>query len=98
MKETSRFLQRDPNNSWIRGKLFKEKKLYKKLLKQKQGKFVSKMFEQLDEYQKGDPKKYMEIVKKIRDGTFDKKMSCDSDSISPADWQSHFTNLLGPKI
>ena len=25
-------------------------------------------------------------------------MSCDSDSISPDDWQKHFSNLLGPKV
>ena len=56
------------------------------------------MFHQLDEYQKSDPKKYMYVVKKIRDGTFDKKMPCDSDSVSPDDWENHFSNLLGQNI
>ena len=65
MQETSRFLHRDPNNPWLRGTLFQQKKLYKKLLKQQQGKFLAKMFDQLDECQKSDPKKYMDIVKKI---------------------------------
>ena len=39
MQETSRFLQHDPKNSYLRGKIQKEKKLYRKLLKQQQGKF-----------------------------------------------------------
>ena len=65
MQETAKFLQRDPKNSYLRGKIQKEKKSYKKLMKQQQGKFLAKMFEQLDECGKSDPKKYMEIVKKI---------------------------------
>ena len=40
----------------------------------------------------------MEFVKKIRDGSFDKQPSSDTDSISPDDWRSHFQNLLGPKV
>ena len=47
---------------------------------------------------KNDQKKYMEIVKKIRDGNFDKTKKVDSDAISPDDWRAHFSNLLGPKI
>ena len=53
------------------------------------------MFEQLDEYGKSDPKKYMEIVKNIRDGNFDKNKNQDSDSISPTGWRDHFSDLLG---
>ena len=98
LQQTSRFLHRDPNNPWLRGKLFKEKKLYKKLIKQQQGQFLGKMFEQMDSCQSNDPKRYMELVKKIRDGTFDKISHSDSDSISPDDWRNHFRNLLGPKI
>ena len=98
MKETAKFLQRDPNNPYLRGKLFTEKKLYKKLEKQQQGKFLKKMFDQLDDCQNNDPKKYMEIVKKIRDGSFDKPPKNDSDSVPPVEWRDHFSNLLGPKI
>ena len=78
--------------------MFKDQKNYKRLVKQQQGKFVAKMFEQLDECQKNDPKKYMDIGKKIRDGTFDRKSKFDSDSISPDVWNTRFYNLLGPKI
>jgi hypothetical protein len=56
------------------------------------------MFEQLDDCHKNDPQKYMEIVKKIRDGKFDKQKKSDSDSISPDVWRDHFSHLLGPKI
>ena len=40
----------------------------------------------------------MQIVKQIRDGSFDKKSNSDTDSISPNDWRTHFSELLGPKI
>ena len=36
------------------------------------------MFEQLDECKNNDPKKYMDIVKRIRDGTFDRKSISDT--------------------
>ena len=55
------------------GAIVQREKLYKKLLKQQQGKFLKKMFEQMDQCQKRDPKIYMEFVKKIRDGSFDKQ-------------------------
>ena len=98
MQETARFLHKDPNNPYLRGKIIKEKKLYRKLVKQQQGKFVSKMFEQLDDCKNNDPKKYMDIVKKNRDGTFDRNSNSDSDSVSPDNWQEHFSTLLGPNI
>ena len=56
------------------------------------------MFKQMDECRETDPRKYMELVKKIRDGSFDKQPNSDTDSISPEDWKSHFSDLLGPKI
>ena len=91
-------LRQDPCNSWLRSQLFKEKKNYKKLIKQQQGKFVKKMFEQMDQCQKNDPRNYMELVKKIRDGSFDKQPSSDTESISSHEWRDHFKNLLGPEI
>ena len=71
-----------------------KKKLYRKLVKQQQGK---EKFEQLDDL-KNDHRKYIDIVKKIRDGTFDRNSNSDSDSVSPDNWQEHFSTLLGPNI
>ena len=45
-----------------------------------------------------NPREYMNIVKSLKSGSFDKKVSDDSSFVSPNDWQSHFQNLLGPKI
>ena len=67
-------------------------------LKQQTGIFVKNMFQQMDDCRENDPRKYMELVKKIRDGSFDKQPNSDTDSISPEDWKSHFSDLLGPKI
>ena len=72
IKKTTALLRKDPNNPWLRGQLQKEQKLYKKLQKQEQGKFVANLFDQLDECQKNDPHKYMALVKQIRDESFEK--------------------------
>ena len=63
LNKTTALLRNDPNNPWLRGQFQKEQKLYKKLKKQEQGKFISNLFEQLDECQNNDPKNYMSLVK-----------------------------------
>ena len=40
----------------------------------------------------------MNLVKSLRNGTFDKKMPDNSSYVSPEDWLQHFSNLLGPPV
>ena len=40
----------------------------------------------------------MNIVKSLRDGSFDRKTSDDSAFVSPDEWREHFSTLLGPPI
>ena len=40
----------------------------------------------------------MNIVKSLRDGSFDKKKSDDSSFIGPEKWREHFSALLGPPV
>ena len=40
----------------------------------------------------------MNIVKSLKSGSFDKKISDDSSFVSPNEWQSHFQNLIGPPV
>ena len=58
---------------------------------------VYTLFEQIDNYHKSDPKKYMDIVRSICNGTHDIAIKVDSSSISPDVWQEHFGQLLGKK-
>ena len=69
---TSKLLKINPRNSYLRGKLFTETKLYNKLVKNKQKQFVDKMFIELDSINRNDPKGYMDLIKSMRDDNFDR--------------------------
>ena len=56
------------------------------------------MFTELDQLHNSNPRGYMNVVKSLRDGSFDKKMSDDSSFVSPGRWQQHFADLLGPSV
>ena len=40
----------------------------------------------------------MNLVKSLRDGSFDRKVSDDSSFVSPKNWQKHFSELHGPRV
>ena len=81
-------------NAFLRGKLFTECKEYKNLKKSKQKKFVQAMFGELDQLQGKDPRGYMNIVKFLRNGTFDKNKSDDTSHVPLHRWREHFRDLL----
>ena len=80
---SSKLLKMDPKNSYLRGKLFSETKLYNKLVKNRQKRFVDQMFDELDSIHNNNPKGYWDLIKSMRDGNFDKEVSDDTSSISP---------------
>ena len=45
-----------------------------------------------------DPKKYMELVKLLKSGSFDKKKPSDTEAVEPDEWFDHFSSLLGKQI
>ena len=45
-----------------------------------------------------NPRGYMNIVKSLKNGSFDRKISDDAAFISPQVWVDHFSSLLGPQI
>ena len=92
--KTSKLLKGDPKNSFLKGKLITETKIYNKLVKNKQKEFVDKMFSDLESIKKNDPKGYMDLIKSMRDGNFDKEVSDDTSDISPQSWFDHFSKLL----
>ena len=56
------------------------------------------MFTELDQLHSSNPRGYMNLVKTLRDGSFDKKVSDNSSFVSPDKWQQHFSELLGPPV
>jgi hypothetical protein len=98
LRVTSRLLKLQPNNPYLKGKLFTECKDYKRLRQLKKRQYVESMFVELDQMHKSNPKGYMDLVKSLRDGSFDKKVADTSSHISPESWREHFSELLGPNI
>ena len=94
----SRLLKGDPKNTQLRRKLIQETKEYNKLVKFKNKKFVDNMFVELDSMEHNNPRGYMELIRSMRDGSFDKLVSDDTSSIPPSSWHTHFSNLLSKKV
>ena len=57
---------------------------------------LDKIFDMLDNMKNNNPRGYMNIVKSLKSGAFDNKVSDDSSFVSPDVWESHFQNLHGP--
>ena len=95
---TSKLLRNQPGNPYLRKKLLEESKIFKKLRKHKQKQFVDHMFSELDQLHQSNPKGYMDLVKSMRDGSFDKPVSDSTSYVSPEKWREHFKGLLGPQI
>ena len=98
LRTTARLLKLQPNNPYLKGKLFTETKVYKRQRQSKKRQYVQSMFTQLDGMYKSNPKGYMDIVRSLRDGSFDKKVADSTTHVSPKCWQEHFQGLLGPSV
>ena len=94
----SKLLKKYPKSQFLKTQLLAASKQYKKLLKLKQKLFVDKMFEELDSFKNSNPRGYMNVIKSLKSGAFDKTISDDSSFVSPNTWQSHFQKLLGPPV
>ena len=98
LSTTACILKIQPNNAYLRGKLNKETKEYKKLVKMKNKQFVDNMFNELDSMENNNPRGYMELIRSMRDGSFDKCTTDDTSGVSPSTWYSHFSNLLAKNV
>ena len=95
VKATAALLRSDPRNAWLRGKLCSESKVYKRVVKASQKTYVDGIYKDLELINRSDPKGYMDLVKTLKEGTFDKKMPSDTEGIAPDAWLNHFKDLLG---
>ena len=91
---TAKLLKNDQTNLFLRSKLRKDTKIYNKLVKSKQKQFVENMFTELDTMQNNNPRGYMQLIKSMRDGSFDKSAPDDTAGVSLTQWYTHFSNLL----
>ena len=98
LKKTSSLLKNDQKNTFLKGKVFAESKQYNKMLKFKQKQFTEILFSQLETMHQADPRKYMQLVNSLKSGRFDKTKPSDTEAISPDEWFSHFSNLLGKPV
>ena len=56
------------------------------------------MFLELDSIKENNPKGYMDLIKTLRDGNFDKEVDSDTSHVSPQEWFSHFSELLSKNV
>ena len=95
---SSNLLKKDPKNQYIKSQLLLATKQYKKMLKSKQKEYLEGLFNELDSLKNNNPRGYMNIVKSLKSGSFDKKVSDDSSFVPPDDWKAHFQDMLGPPV
>ena len=95
LKRTSKLVTTFPRDPWLRGKLLSDTKKYNRLVKLKHKKYIDDLFSQLDSMHKSEPRKYMQLVNSLKEGNFDKIKPSDTSSVSPEEWFSHFSSLLG---
>ena len=98
VKATARIVKQNPKKLFLISKLRTETKQYNQLVKSKHKQFVENMFTELHSMQHNNPKGYMELIRSMRDGNFDKPTPDDTSGVSPSEWYSHFNDLLAQKL
>ena len=68
------------------------------MMKKYLGLFFFSLSHYLDELHDSNPKGYMNFVKSLRDGSFDKKVNNNTSHVNPDKWREHFSSLLGPQV
>ena len=56
------------------------------------------MFLELDTMENNNPRGYMQLIRAMRDGSFDKTMPDNTTGVSPSNWHDHFSNLLARQV
>ena len=95
---SARLLKINPKDHSLGFTLRKNIKDYNKLVKFRNKQFVDNMFQELDSMEHNNPRGYMELIRAMRDGSFDKSTSDDTSAVNPTKWHAHFSNLLAKKV
>ena len=51
----------------------------------------------IEDMEAANPRGYMELIKSMRSGNFDKKTPDDTSHVNPSEWHKHFSDLLTKK-
>ena len=95
---SARLLKNNPSDQSLGARLRNDVKNYKKIVKLRNKQFIDNMFCELDSMENNNPRGYMDIIRSMRDGSFDKKTSDDTSGVSPTKWHAHFSNLLAKNV
>ena len=91
LKLTAYLLSKSPKDPYLRGKLVKTRKEYKKLIKIKRNEYHNEMIRKLESIEENNPKEYWEIIQKLRNKKQEQKI-CNTE-----DFVSFFENLFTDK-
>ena len=78
---SARLLKCNPKDQSLGAKLRQDIKDYNKLVKLRNKQFVDNMFTELDSMQNNNPRGYMELIRAMRNGSFDKSASDDTAEV-----------------
>ena len=95
---SARMLKINPKDQALGARLRQDIKDYKKLVKIRNKQFVENMFLELDSMESNNPRGYMDLIRSMRDGNFDKATSDDTSGVSALKWHAHFSNLLAKNV
>jgi len=88
VKNIASLLEKNPSNPDIRGRFFKSKKEYKKLLKKKKRDFHQQIMDQLSSLRERNPSAFWNLINKLKPGKPN-----DDNQITEEEWVNHFKNL-----
>ena len=98
VSNSAKLFKANPKDQSLGARLRRDIKDYRKLVKLRNKQFVNNMFMELDSMENSNPRGYMNLIKAMRDGSFDKATSDDTSSISPTKWHDHFSSLLAKML
>ena len=95
---SARLVKMNPKDQSLGARLRQDIKDYKKLVKIRNKQFVENMFSELDSMENNNPRGYMNLIRSMREGSFDKATSDDTSGVTPSKWHAHFSNLLAKNV
>ena len=85
-----KLLQKYPTDPGIRGQYVREKKNYKKAVRNSKREYMDKMLQHLQTLESRNPKDFWNVVKKLR------SQKNQNNDISPDEWLDYFKDLYNP--
>ena len=95
---SARLVKSNPKDQSLGSRLRQDIKDYNKLIKLWNKQFVDNMFVELDSMENSNPRGYMDLIRAMRDSSFDKSTSDDTSGVKPSEWHAHFSRLLSKKV